>query len=49
MKTYKITIAHDNGTIALRATARTKQMAIEIVMASENCPSCAILSIKQIY
>lgn len=48
MKTYLITIKHDNGTLAVQTTATDRYAAISNVMQSEGCPRSAIESAKKI-
>lgn len=48
MKKYRIVVAHDKGIISFKVTAMSKERATVIVMKSENCPSHAILSCKEL-
>lgn len=44
MKTYRVKVKHDNGTVNLTVTAPTRERAISQVMAAEKCPERAILA-----
>jgi len=46
MKTYILTLKHDNGTVKIRVFADSIQGAINAVTKAENCPECAIINIK---
>jgi hypothetical protein len=49
MKTYKITLQHDNGKVNITVkTTLGIQNAIESVCKAERCPECAITNIKVI-
>lgn len=48
MKTFKIKLKHDNGTINLKTVARNKENAIYKIVQAENCPINAIKQIKEL-
>jgi len=43
MKTYKLTLKHDNGKVNLIVKAETAEQAKQLVMKAENCPPSAII------
>jgi len=47
MKTYKLTLKHDNGKVNLIVKAETAEQAKQLVMKAENCPESAILKTKE--
>ena len=47
MKTYKLTLKHDNGTVNLIVKAENEEAAKQIVMKAEGCPARAITKIKE--
>ena len=47
MKTYKLTLKHDNGTINLIVKADNEEAAKQIVIKAEGCPAGAITKIKE--
>lgn len=48
MKTYIITVEHDNGETRIRVTARSKKVAVAIIMEAEGCPESAIKSVSRL-
>jgi hypothetical protein len=49
IKTYRATLKHDKGKVKLRVTSLSgEEGAIEMIMAVENCPRCAIIKIKEL-
>ena len=46
MKQYIITLKHDNGKIAIRTAAISKEQAVRQVLNAENAPKCAIVSVR---
>lgn len=48
MKTFIAILKHDNGTHRLRVNASSKEAAELMIMLAENCPSRAIISIKEV-
>lgn len=48
MKTYKLTLKHDNGTVNLIVKAGNEESAKQIVMKAEGCPAGAITKIKEL-
>jgi len=47
MKQYKVKVKHDNGSITFQVIASNEEDAINKVMKAENCPRCAITSVKK--
>jgi len=47
MKTYKLTLKHDNGKVNLIVKAETAEQAKQLVMKAENCPPSAIIKIYE--
>jgi hypothetical protein len=47
MKTYTVTLTHDNGTVKIKVVAINEQSAKEQVMSAENCPESAIVKVKE--
>lgn len=48
MKTYRLTINHDNGTFKIKTAASSKEQAINIVCEAENCPPGAIDKVERV-
>ena len=42
MKTYELTVKHDNGEVTIRVRARNVEMAHQMVENAEGCPRSAI-------
>lgn len=49
MKTYKLTIKHDNGAFNILISAKDEQTAKQLAIAAEGCPISAIMSSDLIY
>lgn len=47
-KRFKVTTKHDNGKAVFRIMRQNKEQAIESVMSIENCPRCAIVSVREL-
>jgi hypothetical protein len=41
-KTFYANLTHDKGQTMIRIQATSKETAVKIIMAAENCPECAI-------
>ena len=46
LKTFTVTVNHDNGSCRIKVVARTKKSAKHLIMKTENCPKNAIQSIE---
>lgn len=46
MKTYTITVKHDNGNYKIKTYAHSVEVAVRDIMSAENCPISAIGKIK---
>ncbi len=46
--THQITLKHDKGIKRITVTGTSKKANIKQLLIAENCPACAIISIKLI-
>lgn len=46
MKTYCVTVKHDNGKCRISLMAQNEDAAKRMIMKAENCPECAIQKIE---
>ncbi len=46
-KRYRVKVKHDKGTITILTAAASERGARQIILAAEQCPESAIISIKE--
>lgn len=48
VKTYQVTVKHDNGKVKIRTAATDKDAARNIICSAEGCPDTAILKVVEL-